>query len=146
MLGNSIERRRWRSGPTSESRKAATAIVREHKALALVVELPAGGDPLEAAKAHVIEHIKKDYADTVPDIKLEPMTRSPSGMALPTGGPAIGRFLFKAPGDRENKVMYVIAAISVGGKTVAVEAHTLERTASYVDEWMVHLAGSLKAK
>jgi hypothetical protein len=129
---------RIREGGDSQRRGA--------EAEALVVELPAGGDPLETAKAHVIERIKKDYAGTVPDIKLEPITRSPSGVALPTGGPAIGRFLFKDPLDRDNKVMYVIAAISVGGKTVAVEAHTLEKTASYVDEWMIHLAGSLKAK
>jgi hypothetical protein len=34
----------------------------------------------------------------------------------------------------------------VGDKVVAVEAHVPERHASYVEEWMVHLAGSLKAK
>jgi hypothetical protein len=116
------------------------------EAKALVVELPGGGNPLEAAKAHVIERIKKDYAGAPPEIKLEPMNRSPAGVQLPTGGPAIGRFLFHDPYDRQNRVMYIISALSAGGKTVAIETHTLEKNASYVEEWMVHLAGSLKAK
>lgn len=116
-------------------------------ATALVVELDARGDPLEAARAHVIERIKKDYAtDKVPDIKLEPMSRAPSGVGLPTGGPAIGRFLFNDPFDKDNRVMWVISALRVGNKTVAVEAHVPEKHASYVDEWMVHFAGSLKAR
>lgn len=120
---------------------------RAARADALVVELAAGGDPLEAARAHVIERIKRDYATgMVPDIQLEPMTRAPSGTPLPTDGPAVGRFLFMDPLDRENRVVWVISAANVGGKTVAVEAHTPERFASYVDEWMVHLAGSLKAR
>jgi hypothetical protein len=116
------------------------------EAKALVVELPGGGDPLEAAKSHVIQFIKKDYAGTAPDIKLESMTKSPAGIHLPSGGPAIGRFLFNDPFDRQNRVMWVISAISAGGKTIAVETHTLEKNASYVEEWMVHLAGSVKAK
>ena len=117
------------------------------EALALVVELDKGGDPLAVAQAHLIERIKRGYKmATVPDVKLEPMTRSPSGTPLPTGGPAIVRLLFKSPIDKDNKVVYVISALSVGGKTVAVETHTPEKSASYVDEWMVHLAGSLKAK
>jgi hypothetical protein len=117
------------------------------KAEALVVELDKGGDPLDTAKTNVIERIKKDYAtDKVPDIKLEPMTRSPSGVPLPTGGPAIARLLFKDPFDHDNRVEWVISAIRVGGKTVAVEAHVPEKFASYVDEWMVHFAGSLKAR
>ena len=120
---------------------------RAAQAEALVVELDKGGDPLEAAKAHVIERIKRDYAaGMVPDIKLEPMTRAPSGTPLPTGGPAVARLLFKDPFDRDNKVEWVISAIRVGNKTVAVEAHTPERFASYVDEWMVHFAGSLKTR
>ena len=116
------------------------------EAKALVVELPGGGDPLEAAKAHVVERIKRDFAGNPPAISLEAMNRSPSGISLPTGGPAIGRFLFKNPVDRQEKVMYIISAISVGGKTIAVEAHCQEKDGSYVEEWMVHLAGSLKAK
>ena len=114
---------------------------------ALVVELDAKGDPLEAAKAHVIERIKKDYPPgNVPDIKLEPMGRAPSGASLPTGGAAIGRFLFKDPFDKDGRVMWVISALRVGNKTVAVEAHVPEKLASYVDEWMIHFAGSLKAR
>jgi hypothetical protein len=116
------------------------------EAEALVVELAGGGDPLEAAKAHAIQYIKKQYAGMPPEIKLEPMTKSPAGIQLPSGGPAIGRFLFNDPFDRQNRVMWVISAISAGGKTIAVETHALEKNASYVEEWMVHLAGSLKAK
>jgi hypothetical protein len=116
------------------------------EAEALVVELDKGGDPLEAAKAHVIERIKRDYAGTAPDIKLEPMARAPSGTALPTGGPAIARLQFKDPYDRDNRVVWVISALRVGGKTVAVEAQVPEKYASYVDEWMVHFAGSLKTR
>jgi hypothetical protein len=116
------------------------------QAEALVVEFDKGGDPLEAAKAHVIERIKRDYAGMAPDVKLEPMGRSPSGAALPTGGPAIARLLFKDPYDRDNKEVWVISALPVGGKTVAVEAHVPEKYASYVDEWMVHFAASLKAR
>jgi hypothetical protein len=114
------------------------------QANALVVELDKGGDPLEAAKAHIIERIKKSYASaTVPDVKLEPLTK---GTQLPTGGPAIGRFLFKDPLDKDNKVEWVISAINVGNKIVAVETSVLEKHAAFVDEWMVHLAGSLKAR
>jgi hypothetical protein len=117
------------------------------QAEALVVELDKGGDPLEAAKAHVIERIKRDYAtDKVPDIKLEPMPRNPSGVPLPAGGPAIARLVFVDPLDKSDRVMWVISAVRVGGKTVAVEAHVPERFAGYVDEWMVHFAGSLKAR
>jgi hypothetical protein len=116
------------------------------EAKALVVELPGGGDPLEATKSHVVERIKRDYAGNPPAISLEAMNRSPSGISLPTGGPAIGRFLFKNPLDRQEKIMYILSAISVGGKTIAVEAHCQEKDGSYVEEWMVHLAGSLKAK
>ncbi len=117
------------------------------QASALVVELPGGGDPLEAAKSHVIESIKKEYPPgMVPEITLEPMTRSPAGIALPSGSPVVARFLFRNPQDREDRVMYVISALAIGSKTVAVETHASEINASYVEEWMVHLAGSLKAK
>ena len=116
------------------------------EAKALVVELDKGGDPLEAAKAHVIERIKRDYAGTAPDLKLEPMARAPSGAALPAGGPAIARLLFKDPYDRDNRVVWVVSALRMGGKTVAVEAQVPEKYASYVDEWMVHFAGSLKTR
>jgi hypothetical protein len=113
---------------------------------AIVLELPGAGDPLEAAKAYTMERIKKDYTGDPPAIKLEPMNRSPSGSTLPTGGPAIGRFLFANPIDKQDRVMYIISAIAVGGKTIAVETRCQERDASYVEEWMIHLAGSLKAK
>lgn len=116
------------------------------EAKALVVELPGGGDPLEAAKSHVIERIKRDFAGNPPAISLEAMNRSPSGISLPSGGAATGRFLFKNPLDRQEKVMYIISAISVGGKTIAVETHCQEKDGSYVEEWMLHLASSLKAK
>jgi hypothetical protein len=120
---------------------------RPAETFAEVVELPGGGDPLEAAKAHVVERIKKDFAaGNVPDIKLEAMTRSLSGTPLPAGGPSIGRFIFRNPLDRDNRVVYVISAMSIGGKIVAVEARASEVDASFVDEWMVRLAGSLKAR
>lgn len=116
-------------------------------ATALVVELDAGGDPLAAAQAHVVERIKKNFATgMVPDFKLEPMARSPSGTPLPTGGPAVARLLFKNPLDKDDRDVWVIAAIRVGNKTVAVECDTKEKYASYVDEWMVHFAGSLKTR
>jgi hypothetical protein len=117
------------------------------RAYAEIVELEKVGDPLEVAKTHVVERIKRDYpADNVPDIKLEPMNHSPSGTPLPTGGPAVARLLFNDPFDRNNKVVWVISAVRAGSKTVAVEAHVPEKFASYVDEWMIHLAGSLKAR
>ena len=129
-----------------QPRERGDALRKQIDALALVVELPAG-DPLEAAQNHVIERIKRDYAgDAPPNLKLEPLAKSPSGIALPTNGPAIGRFRFQDPLDRENRVMWIISAIAVGDKTIAVEAHVAEKDASYVEEWMVHLAGSLKAK
>jgi hypothetical protein len=108
---------------------------------ALVVEIE--GDGLEAAKAHVAERIKRAFAENPPDVKLEPLAR---GTALPTGGPTIGRFSFKNPQDRDDREVWVISTLRVGGKTVAVEVHTKEKDSSYVDEWMVHLAGSLKAR
>jgi hypothetical protein len=117
------------------------------EAMAIVLEIPGGGDPLEAAKAYVVGRIKKEFTGgAVPDVKLEPMTKSPSGLNLPTGGAAIGRFRFADPQDRDDRRMYIISAISLGGKTVALETRCSERDASYVEEWMIHLAGSLKAK
>jgi len=116
------------------------------ESLALVFELPASNDPLEAAKAYIIERIKKDYAGNAPDIKLEVMNRSTAGVSLPTGGPAIGRFLFQDPQAKADRTVYVISALAVGNKTIVVETHAEEKDASYVEEWMVHLAGSLKAK
>jgi hypothetical protein len=116
------------------------------EAFALVVELDKAGDPLEAVKDHVIERIKRDYAGTPPEIKLDPLPRSPSGVPLPTGGPAIIRLLFNDPLDKDNRWVWVLSATKVGGKVVGVEARTPERSASYVDEWMVHLAGSLRGK
>jgi hypothetical protein len=117
------------------------------EAFALVVELEGAGDPLEAVRKHVVERIKRDYAEgKAPEVTLEPLTRSPSATPLPTGGPAIIRLVFNDPFDKDNKVVWVLSAIKVGGKTVAVEIHTPERSASYVDEWMVHLAGSLKGR
>ena len=114
---------------------------------ALVVELPSRGDPLDAAKAHVIDRIQRGFVGTkVPDIKLELMTKSPASIPLPTGGPAIARFMFRNPLDKDDRSMHVISAVSLGGKTIAVETKCLESDASYVEEWMVHLAGSLKAK
>jgi hypothetical protein len=130
-----------------QRREGGDSLRRPAEALAEVVELPGGGDPLEAAKAHVIERIKKDFVGgSAPEIKLEPMTRSPSGTPLPAAGPSMGRFLFRNPLDRDNRIVYVLSAISIGGKTVAVEARVNETDASFVDEWMIHLAGSLKAR
>lgn len=117
-----------------------------HESTALVLEIPGGGDPLEAAKANTIERIKRDFAGNVPDVKLEVMTKSPSGIALPTDGPAMARLIFRNPQDKEDRVMHVISAISVGGKTIAVAAHCQEVDATYLEEWMIRLAGSLKAK
>jgi hypothetical protein len=128
-------------------RERGDALRRSPEAKALVVELPSGGDALEAAKAHALDRIKRDFAGDVPEgLALEPMARSPSGVELPTGGPAIGRFRFKNPMAVGDEEMWVISALTVGDKVVAVEASVLEKHASYVEEWMVHLAGSLKAK
>ena len=114
---------------------------------ALVVELPQAADPLEAAKAHVTERIKRDFAGDAPaGLQLEPLPKSPSGVALPSGGPAIARFRFQNPLDREDRVLWIVSATAVGDKTVAVEIQVPEKDASYVEEWMVRLAGSLKAK
>jgi hypothetical protein len=74
------------------------------------------------------------------------MPKSPSGVALPAGGPAIARYRFQNPLDREDRGLWVVSAMTVGDKTVAVEIHVPEKDASYVEEWMVRLAGSLKAK
>lgn len=115
-------------------------------ATALVVELGRADNPLEAAKAHVIERIKREYAGSAPEITLEPITKSPSGVALPSNGPAIARLRFRDPQDRDQMEMWVVSAISIGGKTVAVEIKAREKDASYLDEWMIHLAGSLRAK
>lgn len=122
---------------------------RQHaaEAKALIVELPQGADPLETVKNHVLDRIKADYAGDVPkDLKLEPLTKSPAGITLPSDGPAMARVLFKDPLDRDNRRMYILSAVNVGGKTVGIEIDALELTASYVEEWMVHLASSLRAK
>ncbi|WP_020469809.1 zinc ribbon domain-containing protein [Zavarzinella formosa] len=115
------------------------------EAKALVVELPQGGDPLETIKKHVIERIKKDYANDPPEIKLEPLAKSPANISLPNSGPQMARLLFIDPLNKEDRHMYIISAINVEGMTVGIETDVLERNGSYVEEWMVHLAGSLKA-
>lgn len=130
-----------------QPKERGDALRRQIDAMALVVELPKSPDPLEAAKAHALEHIKRSYGKDVPaGLRLEELTKSRSGVALPTGGPPIGRFRVEHPGDRSNPDLWVISVIEVGDKIVAVEAHVAEKDASYVEEWMVHLAGSLKAK
>jgi hypothetical protein len=114
---------------------------------ALVVELAPKGDPLETAKAHAMERVKRDFADGPPEgLALEPLTKSPSGVALPTSGPAIGRFRLKNPKATGDEELWVISALVVGDKVIAVEANVLAKNASYVEEWMINLAGSLKAK
>jgi hypothetical protein len=130
-----------------QPRERGDAMLKPIEVIALVVELPKAGEALDAAQAHVIDRIKRDYAgDAPPELKLEPMAKSPAGIALPTGGPAIARYRFQDPFDRENRVMWIVSAIAIGDKTVAVETHVPEKDASYVEEWMVHLAGSLRAK
>jgi len=130
-----------------QPREPGDAMRKHIDVFALVVELPKAGEPLEVAQTHVIERIKREYADKAPpDLKLEPLAKSPAGVALPTGGPAIARYRFQDPLDRENREMWIVSAIAIGDKTVAVEARVREKYASYVEEWMVHLAGSLKAK
>jgi hypothetical protein len=113
---------------------------------ALVVELEGKGSPLELATAHVVKRSKRAFAGEPPDFTLEAMPKSPSGIQLPTGGPAIGRFRLKNPAATGDEELWIVSAIPVGDKVVAVEARVPERYASYVEEWMVHLAGSLKAK
>ena len=128
-------------------RERGDALRQSPEAKALVVELPGGGDPLEAAKANALERVKRDFADGVPEgLALEPMPKSPTGIQLPTGGPAIGRFRLKNPKASGDEEVWVISAITVGDKVVAVQTNVLEKNASYVEEWMVRLAGSLKAK
>jgi hypothetical protein len=78
-------------------------------------------------------------------VALEPMPKSPTGIPLPTDGPAIGRFRFRNPKSAGDEEVWVISALAVGDKVVAVQTNVLEKHASYVEEWMVHLAGSLKA-
>jgi hypothetical protein len=119
--------------------------VREGEAKALVVELAKGGDPLETAKEHVIELLKKDYPNP-PELKFEPLTKSPGGVSLPSNGPAITRLLMRDPLDKENINMWIIAAIDIGDKTVAIEISTPERYAAQLEGFMVNLASSLKAK
>lgn len=119
--------------------------VREGEAKALIVELPKGGDPLETAKAHVIELLKKDYPNP-PDLKFDALTKSPGGVAIPSNGPAITRLLMRDPLDKENVNMWIIAAIDIGDKTVAIEINTHERYAAQLEGYMVNLAHSLKAK
>lgn len=116
------------------------------EALAMVAILTTAGNPLEVAKAHVTERIQKEFAGQTVDVKLEPLATSPAGVALPAGGPAIGRFRFQNPLERDDRSLWIIAAIPVGGKVVAVEVRAKEKEATYVEEWMVHLAGSLKAQ
>jgi hypothetical protein len=114
-------------------------------AKAVVVEL-GGGDPLETAKNHVVERIKKRRGEDPGAVKLEPYGKSPSGIDLPKDGPAMGRFLFQDPDSPASRELWMISAISVGGKVIAVEIETPLITAQYVEEWMIHLAHSLKAK
>ena len=94
------------------------------EAFALVVELSTGGNPLEVAKEHVTARIQKDFAGTTVDVKLEPLATSSAGVALPTGGPAIGRFRFRSPLDKDDRSLWIISAVSVGGKVVAIEIDT----------------------
>ncbi|HVK11835.1 MAG TPA: hypothetical protein VM597_23885 [Gemmataceae bacterium] len=111
-------------------------------AYALIVELSKGGSPLEVAKDHVTDRIHREFGGKI-DVKLEPAA---GHVPLPTGGPAIGRFRFRSPLDKDDRTVWVISAISVGGKVVAVEIKTREQDATFVEEWMVQLAASLKAK
>ncbi|HKB03807.1 MAG TPA: hypothetical protein VKD90_16400 [Gemmataceae bacterium] len=127
-------------------RERGDALRQSPEVMALVVELERKDNPLEAATAHVIERSKRAYAGEAPDFTLEAMAKSPSGIPLPVSGPAIGRFRLKDPTATGDEQIWIISAITVGDKVVAVEAHVPERFASYVEEWMVHLAGSLKAK
>jgi hypothetical protein len=127
-------------------RDRGDALRQSPEAEALVVELEGKDNPLEAATAHVVERARRAFAGEAPDFSLEVIAKSPSGVQLPTGGPAIGRFRLKNPKATGDEEMWVISAIPVGDKVVALEAHVPERYASYVEEWMVHLAGSLKAK
>ena len=113
---------------------------------ALVVELPKAADPLAAATAHLIERIKKSYADSPPEVVLEPLAKSPAGVPLPTDGPTMARLVFRDPQSRGDVQLYIVSAMTVGNKTVVVEADVEERHAAYVEAWMVHLAASLKAK
>jgi hypothetical protein len=130
---------RYRLRTATDSRQHAA------EAEALVVEIPKGNDPIETAKAHVIERLRKDY-DSEVDLKFEPLNKSPAGIALPTDGPAIVRLLLRDPKDRESAKLWIISALNIGDKTVAVESSVRERNAAYVEEWMIHLAASLKAK
>ncbi len=116
-----------------------------YEAEAVVVELP-GGDPIESARANAVERIKKEYVDAADQVKLEPMMSSPANVPLPTGGPTIARFRFQDPLVKTDKYMWIIAGISTGGKVIAVQIKAKEKDATYLEEWMVHLAGSLRSR
>jgi hypothetical protein len=120
---------------------------RTAEAKAVVVELPKATKGMADVQAHVIAQAKKEYAsDMPPDLKLEPLEKSPGGVDLPTDGPEMARFLLRDPFDRDNKEVFILSTRKIGDKTVAVIARTKERDTPYVEEWMVHLAASLKEK
>lgn len=111
---------------------------------AMLASWDAGGDPLEAAREHVLARIKRDYGEAVPaGLTLEPAA---GPTPIPTDGPAIGRFRFRDPNSRDNREIWIISAIRVGSEVVALEIKTLEKDITYVEEWMIHLAASLRSK
>jgi hypothetical protein len=125
-------------------RSAKDRRVQEINVFALVVELDGGGDPLETARKYAVDYIKRKPATGGGDVQLKPYAKSPSGIDIPQGDPATARFEYQDPDSPTSKELWILSAINVGNKTVAVMINTPMLTASYVEEWMIHFARSLK--
>jgi hypothetical protein len=115
------------------------------EALTLVFD-KAEGEPLEAARAYWYEKLKKDEGGEGVEITFKPLDKAPSGAATPKSDASIGIYQSIHSLDRTAKKLFIMSALKIGDKVVAVVVWGLDRDAEYMEQYMLKFAASLRER
>ncbi len=113
------------------------------EALAMVLELDkAGGDPLEAARKHLLGALEKDEAAGA-KVTLDPAGKTISGVAVPAN---VGIYRTTTSVSREAKKFYAVSAMPLGDKLIVALAWCREKDADIFEPYLINLAASLRER
>jgi hypothetical protein len=116
------------------------------KASLITYLIPAGGDPLDAARAYVQGKYDKDR-ELFGETKLEPVAGDPAGDPPPPSDEPIDAPVarFRTRNERTDKSeLVVLSAVKVGDKIAVVDARCDWTKRSMWERRLMQLAGSLK--
>lgn len=103
------------------------------------------GDLLEMVRKYIHDKLKSKVNEGV-EIKLVPLSKSPSGALVPGSAAAVGVYRSTNSEDKTQSFYYVISALKVEDKVVAAVGWCTEKDAEYMDRFILKFVASLRER